>query len=233
MIDIHTHILPFVDDGSKSLSDSIKLVKTAYEQGVEAIILTPHHRSPYFESAENIKKTFDEFCDKVKELNLPVKLFLGQEVHICSGIVDLYKQNKVLTIANTNYCLIEFDFNTYCDIPETVYELKKAGYIPIVAHFERYHYATLEDAFEVKRMGGLIQVNAESVLGGFFKNREERRRVHTLFMEECVDFVASDSHVVRKYDLKRAGELVKKKYGEDAYNTVFSMKAKNMLKGQI
>ena len=233
MIDIHTHILPFVDDGSKSLSDSIELVKTAIEQGVEAIVLTPHHRSPYFESAEKIIETFETFCEKVKEENLPIKLFLGQEVHVCSGLVDLFKENKVLTIANTNYCLVEFDFNTYCDIPETVYDLRKAGYIPIVAHFERYPYATLEDAFEVKRMGGLIQVNAESIASGPFKLKEERRRVNTLFMEECVDFVSSDVHVVRKYNLKRAGEIVKKKYGEDAFNTVFTMKAKHMLKGQI
>ena len=233
MIDIHTHILPFVDDGSNSIRDSITLLKTACSQGVEAVILTPHHRPPHLKSKERIIKHFERFSKQVQDEGIPIKLFLGQEVHVQNQATKLFKSGEVLCIANTNYCLVEFDFSTYCDIPEAVYELRNAGYVPIVAHLERYAYATIEDAFEIKRLGGLIQVNAESLIGGIFNRGKIYRKANQLFREECVDFVASDSHVVRKYNMDKAGEIVKKKYGINAYNCVFNLKAKEMLKGQL
>ena len=230
MIDIHAHILPLVDDGSRSIERSVSLLKDCLEQGITDIILTPHHRQPYLESVEKTKESFEAFKVAVQKENLPINLYLGQEIFVTPDLKQKLRENKVLTMADSKYLLVEFDFSFGMDVAETVHELKTMGYIPIVAHLERYPYVSLFDAHEIKECGGLIQVNCESIAGK--AKRQYFKTVKKLFKNNLVDLVASDYHDGRENCMKEAGKFVKKKFGEQVYNRVFIDNAKAIIKGQ-
>ena len=114
MIDIHTHVIPCIDDGSPSLETSIDMIKHEISIGVTSIICTPHHiYKRYEKSVEEIKSQFNLLKAKVEELKLPVKLYLGQEICYThrENIIAMLKEGKLLTINNTNRILLEFHFS--------------------------------------------------------------------------------------------------------------------------
>ena len=227
MIDIHSHILPFVDDGSGSVENSIAMLEDAISFGVTDIFLTPHYRSRCKLSAEEIRVEFEKFSAVVKEKGLPINIHLGQELFYTQELKAKLKDKSVVPLANSKYILVEFSTETETDIPEAVYELSLLGFIPIVAHLERYYYADYRTAFEIKQAGGLVQINAESVLA---KGRIYRK-VKQMFKYALVDFVASDMHWGRKNRLADSVALVRKKFGENAVNAVYYENAKKILKG--
>ena len=127
----------------------------------------------------------------------------------------------------TDFILAEFNFFKPVDIVDAVFELSHRGYKVIVAHFERYPYADLDDAIDIKANGGLIQVNAASIIGknGF----KSKAMVKKLFERGLVDFVASDIHANRKNNLLKAYGIIKKKYGEEVAKEVFENNAKVLI----
>lgn len=226
MIDIHTHILPLVDDGSGSLTDSLKMLKNSVNQGVTDVFLTPHLRRNYALDEKSTKKAFVEFSSVVKSQGINVNLYLGQEIYISPDNPHLQSVQQIITLNDSKYVLIEFDFSEPTDIVETVYEASRIGYKPIVCHFERYLYSTLEMAEQIKENGGYIQVNAHSVTG---ENKSTKKFTKKLLKERLVDFVASDLHSARTSSLKEARELVEKKYGKDYANELFYVNAKKII----
>ncbi|MBE7061439.1 MAG: hypothetical protein E7382_02745 [Clostridiales bacterium] len=228
-IDVHTHILPNVDDGSISFANSMCLLKDCVDNGVTDVILTPHYRAKYRLDSQEIKDAFVKFSEQVKNEGLAIRLYLGQEIFADRHVKELVTSAKVLPLADSKYLLVEFDFVSDTDIVETVYELKRLGYNVIVAHIERYTYADLNTAFAVKDAGGLIQVNSNAIVG---KNRGGyKKKVKELFKAGLVDFVASDVHVGREYTMEKACQYVAKKFGEDVALDVFYNNAKKILEG--
>ncbi len=226
MIDIHTHILPFVDDGSKNMDYSISLVRESAKIGVTDIICTPHYRDNYRKTPSELLDAFEIFKGKIQRRNIPVNLYLGQEIYAGRELKKMLEEKAVLTMNGTKFLLVEFDFNEPAEILETVYELKILGYKPIVAHLERYDYVTMQDAYEIKKMGGYIQVNAESLL-----SIRTRKFVNKMFAQGFVDFVASDIHVARKNFLAKAQKYVRKRFGNDAAEVVFELNPRKIIKG--
>lgn len=226
MIDIHTHIIPSVDDGSDSINKSLEIVKNAIDNGITDIICTPHFRKPYVQDYATIKASFDNFVSAVKENNIAVNLYLGREVFCEDEIIDVIKDGN-FCIENDKYILIEFSEQNCDDICEIVYELALKGYIPIVAHLERYLGVTIEDAFEIKNSGGLIQVNADSIVGKCKK--QFTKFVKQLFKYGLVDFVASDIHSNRENLLAKAYKHVSKKYGKQCANAIFIENGKKII----
>ena len=229
MIDIHTHILPFVDDGSLDNNISIDMLKECVNQGTTDIILTPHYRKIYKLPPNVLKGEFEKFKKIVSDENLPVNLYLGQEIFIDEHYKRAFANKKVLSMNDSKFVLLEFDYDKYVDMPEIVYELKVLGYIPIIAHYERYLNSDLKTAFEIKSLGGLIQVNAESIVGKF--KRIYYGLVKKLFKENLVDFVSSDVHHNRENLLLEANKFVEKKFGVDIANKVFTLNAEKIIKG--
>ena len=226
MIDIHTHVLPCVDDGSDSIKKSIKMLNIAVKMGVTDIILTPHYRMQYKLGKEQLLEEFESFKKEAKNEQIPVNLYLGQEIYVGKDYLRTFEQNKVFTLNGTSYALLEFNFGKECDIADAVFELSLRGYKSVIAHFERYDYATIEEAFAIKKLGGLIQVNASSLLGkrGFSCKKMARR----LLEEGLVDFVASDIHSKRTNYLEKAYKIVCKKYGKETADKVFTENAKTL-----
>ena len=229
MIDIHTHVLPNVDDGSESYSQSLEMVKVASEQGVTDLILTPHLRGDYRLTKEDLTTLYEKFCAKVKEDGVDINLYLGQEIFIEKDFKKYFLENPILTINGSKFVLVEFDYNKDVDIAEVVYDLTLLNFIHIIAHFERYSYADISVAHEIKSLGGYIQINADSLVG---KNKKAYfKKVKKLFKEGLVDFVASDVHYFRENNLKKAFDFVAKKFGADVADLVFNKNALQIING--
>ena len=229
MIDVHSHILHCVDDGSPSLETSLKLIKESIEQGVTDIILTPHYNRQTNVSVAEVRERFEELKTASKEQGLPINLYLGQEVYMSRGVKEEIKDRKPCFINDGKFILIEFSSTDRCDVAEMVYEIKLLGYKPIVAHFERCHKVTAETAKEIVEHGGYIQVNAGSLVGD--KKKHYIKLVKQLFKMGLVDFIASDVHDSRPNYMAKAFAYVSKKFGKEIAENVFNNNAKKLLKG--
>lgn len=206
MVDIHTHIIPFVDDGSKSIEQSIDMIKHEISIGVKRIYCTPHHiLGKYMADVETIKENFELLKQKVQEENLDVELLLGQEIYYTSreNIIDMLNNHKLLTMNNTKCILLEFSFvNEPDDIFELVYNFSCYDYKIIVAHVERYVWMTIDKVVGLRKEGAIIQVNANSVIDQ--TTRKESRFVKKLLKKNLVDIIASDTHYFRVSNLDKA-----------------------------
>ncbi len=229
MIDIHSHILPFVDDGSQEINSSIKMIKDSINQGVTDIILTPHYRMNYKLTPQQINLEFDKFKKIVADEGLKINLFLGQEIYIDDNYKQYFVDGNLITLNKSRYVLIEYNFIKKVDYVEIAYEIIRLGYIPVIAHFERYLGTDLFIAVEIKNMGGFIQVNAESIVGK--QRRAFYKKVKQLFKNDLVDFVASDVHDYRDNHLFKAYKFVEKKFGTDVAKKTFIDNAKKILEG--
>ncbi len=213
MIDIHTHIIPAVDDGSQDLSTSLELLKQEVEQGITKVVLTPHMNFLQ-KDIDLIKKSFMN----LKEKNtLQIELLLGSEIKYYQQMINDLKDGKLLTIDNSKYVLIEFDFINEENTGDIIYELIVAGYKPIIAHIERYRYLNSKDYINLKQEGALIQINASSI-----KHRIYRKRIKQLLKKDLVDFVASDCHNLDRRNVDFT--LIKKfvlKHNKKSYDKVF------------
>ncbi len=220
MIDIHSHVLPGVDDGSKSMEVSLAIIKSYAEQGIDAVICTPHQNKGLIRT-EELRQAYNKLVEAAKDYN--VRFLLGAEIYYYPEMVHDLSNGKLLTLNGTDKVLVEFSQTMPTDIAgDAVYELKLAGYTPIIAHVERYGYLTEQDYFSIKDNGGLIQINAGSVA-----YKSYLKRLKFLLKNDLVDFVASDCHdnADRNVDFTAIKKLVKKKFST-SYNKLFEEQIK-------
>lgn len=213
MIDIHTHILPNVDDGSKSLEESIELLRSEVNNGVTRVILTPHQNARIKTKNELINK----FIEFQKEIDF-IEIYLGSEIYYYDDLINDLDNDNILTINNSKYLLIEFSTRTETNIPDIVYEIVLRGYKPIIAHIERYPYLKLDDYKMIKENGGLIQINSSAINDKYYK-----KRIKILLKNKLIDFVASDCHNTksRNVDFSYIKKIIEKKYN-DQYEHIFN-----------
>ena len=219
MIDIHTHIIPYVDDGSPNLETSIAMIKHELAIGVDEIIATPHHiYSRYESTVEVIKERFNFLCEEVKKQNLPVNLYLGQEIYFThkEDIIQMLKEGKLLTLNNTNRVLLEFSFHREPEnLLEVIYNFRVNGYQVIIAHVERYEWMTYSKVVALANEGAKIQINSDAILG--YTSWKEKRFVRKLLKNNLVDYVASDTHSFRPSSLDKSYKKIK---NPDLFNYV-------------
>ena len=231
MIDIHTHILHGVDDGAKTIEEALELIKASASIGVTDIFCTPHnmHKGQYDVHPSVLRVAFEELSRKVKEMEIPLNLWLGNEIYITSSVVDRLERGDALRLNDTKYVLIEFSMmKEHVDPEEMIYDLKASGYNVILAHPERYDYLkSAEDIVAYKRFGAQIQVNASAVVGLYGKKTQNK--VMKLLKLGEVDYVASDIHASRLYTLKQAYDLIKKKFGTSLADKIFKENPKVLL----
>lgn len=223
MIDIHTHILPFIDDGSKTLEESIKLLEEEARIGVTDVFLTPHyikHRN-YLSTYQQNKVVFDQFLAEVQKRHISVNLHLGNEVYYHFDSVSHLRNQTVVPMGCSKFVLIEFSTSEEEeDIAEAIHNMKAIGLKPIIAHIERYPYLKNFHDYElIKKMGAYIQVNASSVTGS--SGGQYKKLAFKLIKAGLVDFIASDIHTFRKNELLEAYQLVEKKFGNEVARHLF------------
>ena len=229
MIDVHTHILHEVDDGSSSLTSSVEMARALCLEGVTTAILTPHYRGSFNLKRDQLQSQFNCLKQELIKEQVPLDIYLGQEIYITKEYKANIKDGSVITLNDTKFVLCEFDFKKESEISDIVYELKTMGYKPIVAHLERYSYADLDMAFDIKECGGYIQVNAGSIANP--ASGKQKKLIKNLFKEDLVDFVASDVHEFRAPCMQKAYNYVEKKFGTERAKKVFIDNAKEILEG--
>lgn len=218
MIDIHTHILPGVDDGSKNMKMSLEMVAASYNDGVDTIVVTPHCMPGVYNNIvnESLANKWNSLYTAVKDAGIPVHMRKGMEILISEKTMKLINEKKIWTLNNSNYLLVEFAFDeepAWCT--EKLKEIAKLGYIPVIAHPERYFFVQQNPqiVYEWYMEGYGIQMNKESLLGMFGKR--EKQTADSLIRHNIVTCVASDTHRPdrRTPGLKDIFEYLNDKYG--------------------
>lgn len=212
MIDIHSHVLPAIDDGSKEMDMTLKMLEIAIDRGTDKIVATPHYRTGYFENNyEDVKKIVDEVNAIVKSKAMSIQVVLGQEIFLDSHTLEMYKKGVIGCIGNTKYMLVELPMDSMAkNSLDIIYELKLKGVKPIIAHPERYSYIierpSLINSFVEE--GCLFQINAGSITGLFGKKVQKTSEI--LIEHRICNFIASDAHSIgrRCPGIKEGFEIV-------------------------
>ncbi len=217
--DIHCHILPAVDDGSQSMEETMEMLRIAASEGIRCMIVTPHYkegrRSP---GAARIKERMEVVQEALDEEGIPIRLYPGNEIFYTSEFEEKLEEGRILSMNHSEYLLVEFSpFEDYVCIRNAMNSILSAGYIPILAHVERYQ-CMLKDVKHVAdllAMGCRIQVNASSVTGD--NGYKVKQYVHKLLKLKQVDYIGTDAHNTerRRPAMKKCAELLVKKYGEE------------------
>lgn len=235
-IDIHSHILPRLDDGSESMSQTLDMLKLAYADGIRTIIATPHaHEGRNTLTKEDMEEALLAVREAMKTYIPDMKLYLGCEVYYSHESVNRLNQKLIPTLADTKYVLVEFSpMAEFRYIKNGLQEFILEGYNPVVAHVERYYNLTkdLERVDEIIEMGAYIQVNAASITGETGKDYQGITK--KLLKSNRVHFIATDSHNTsgRSPKLKKCVDMIIKKYGEEYASELLIQNARKLLLNQ-
>lgn len=232
MIDLHSHIIPNVDDGSKTFDESIEILNEAKKVGFSDVILTSHFIPEYnetkIEELISLKEDLQKNCDSIK-------LHSGMEVYITERIEELLNNKKILTLAGSNYLLMELPLSNHVNYFEyVIYVLQSKNIIPIIAHPERYlevqkNYKLVEEYIE---NGCLIQCNYASILG--YYGKDAQKTVKKLLKEKLVNFLGSDCH--RKgsiyLNIPKAVKKIIKIIGEEEFYKISTTNPQRILNNE-
>lgn len=229
MIDMHCHVLPGVDDGSSNADETRELLQMAWNQGVKTIIATPHfsHHTDIGKLKERLQLT----KEIAKKIDPSYEIYLGQEILYFEEIVDWLDRKKALTLAASRYVLVEFQpGDKFIKLQRAVRELVIAGYLPVIAHVERYQ--CLREAGRTSELienGAYLQVNSSTVCGGFFDR--DARWCRNEIAKGRIHFVASDMHDPKHRPPYMSGAYQKlKKYGPALQRQLMGLNQRYILK---
>lgn len=223
LIDIHSHILPAVDDGSESSQMSLEMLRIAWDEGIRKIILTPHNKPMRHNvSCETMKKMMQELLEIARHQGMKFDFFTGNEIYYSSEAVSRLEEKKACTLAGSEYVLMEFGpMDDYDYIRNGIYQVMAGGYHPVLAHAERYKNVCIkaERARELVEMGCYIQLNAGSIMGQYGYGTKQFCK--KLLKQQLVHFVATDAHNTgkrgpylaecKRYLMKKTGEAYTKR----------------------
>lgn len=196
MIDVHSHIIPKIDDGAKDFEESYKMIKEAVNAGFSDIISTSHYIEGYyeeeFEKRYNWIKQTNDLLDK-KDIN--IKLHCGSEIYITQNLVNLIKSKKASTLVGGRYVLFELPMNNNVRyLQDIIFEIKSLEMIPVIAHPERYSYVQEEPNILIPliEQGALFQGNYGSVIGKY--GNHAKSTIKKLLKANMIHFLGTDCH---------------------------------------
>ncbi len=225
MIDIHTHVLPGLDDGAKDLEESLAMLKGFALNGVTDVFLTSHvaPRRGYLNDKLILQKAFDHLKEAAKDI--PINLYLGSEIDQDKALESIIEMSPLMH--DSSFVLIDFGMRKV-DIEDIVYELKIKGYKVIIAHPERYFYTTYLDLVRLKKQGVYFQVSAPHLVKQ--GSKEAQKIAHRLLKDDLIDFIASDAHNAFNVDvMAKAKKVVIKKKDDITAHKLFYENAKKLL----
>ncbi len=235
MIDIHSHLIYNVDDGSKSLEESINILDNYSKNGITDIILTPHYinETKYNSLKSDNVKIFKGLRKELKKNNIDINIYLGNEIYIDNNIFDLIKENKISTLNNTEYVLVELPLNgIYNDYIDIFTSLINEGCKIVLAHPERYtsFQEDYNKILELEELGVLFQCNINSIINKYGNN--SKKLFKRLLKDKKVTFLGTDIHKdVKDYSfIKKSIKKISKYVSDDYLNDILSNNAKNIIK---
>lgn len=225
MIDIHCHILPEVDDGSRSLNESIEMAMIAKEQGIKKIVNTSHYHPDFrYKKGEELLKELNDFNNVLKENMIDIEVLIGNEIYYTKDLIKQIDELDFYTLNNSRYILIEFPPTNFPnDLCNIVYELKEKNYIPVFAHVERYREVQENPnlIYEAIKAGAVIQINSHSILGN--SGKELQKTCDTLIKRNMVHIVGTDAHRSKRRTpvFLDAYKYVNDKYSKEIADNLF------------
>lgn len=236
MVDLHCHLLPGVDDGSKSIAISLRLAREATENGVTHALLTPHHMNGrYVNHKQDVIRKTTEFQKQLQEHDIPLTVFPGQEVRINGNLLEALDNDDILFADEGNrYLMLEFPDD---DVPHytnrMIFDLQQRGIIPVIVHPERNTMimAKPDLLYGLLEKGCLSQITASSYVGTFGKKVE---RFSRQLIEAGQGYVfASDAHDLpgRKYEMRQAFEKIQQEFGQGLADQ-YQQNARSIINGE-
>lgn len=220
MLDMHCHIIPYTDDGAADLKTSLEMARTAMKVGYTGIFATSHYIIPDNELInQEYIKNIDKLNKELEKENIDIKIYSGNEIFFTNDIIELVNSHKVCTLADSRYVLVELPlFNNI--IPMNVYEefnkLQDKGYVPILAHPERYDFVTKDvtSLIPLIESGVLLQSNIGSITGKYGKNPQ--KNIKKMLKLNMVHLLGTDSHTKSVYEIyEKAMKKIKKTLKND------------------
>ena len=196
MVDIHSHIIPMIDDGAIDIDISILMLKKAEKTGTTKIILTPHYyRGKFIKTIKEVKEEVEKLKVLAKEKDIKIELYAGQEIYYTSSLLEYLEEGEIGTLNDTRYMLIEFETNKINKSAiDIIYELKFKGIKVIVTHPERYIEFQKSPSYinQFIEEGCLFQLNANSISG--ILGKETKKLAEIFLRNNIYSFIGSDAH---------------------------------------
>lgn len=235
IVDLHCHIMPYVDDGAADTDEALELLRSERDQGVTELCLTPHLRHGMFHSTdEKIITGFERLKDEALEAGLKLRMHLSREYYFDADFLKRLDAGDVIPMGPHKALLLEFSYNTPAEtLLKASRRVQEAGYLPLFAHVERYG-AIMEDTALAKQLykgGTLIQMNASSLLG--LEGWRQKHTAKQLLKQKSVHVIASDAHDsdLRTPNLKRCADYLERKVGAEAAELLLSINPRAILCG--
>ncbi|MEP5610783.1 MAG: CpsB/CapC family capsule biosynthesis tyrosine phosphatase [Cyclobacteriaceae bacterium] len=195
VVDIHSHLIPGIDDGVKTLDHSIEVIKKFADLGFKKIITTPHIHPNYPNSTDEIRRGLSTVQSRIEEEKLDLEVEAAAEYFVDDVFMKSISEDKEILSFGPNFVLVESSFlNKPIFFESCLFELQSKGYQPVLAHPERYRFLEeeIDWLLELKEMGILLQVTISSFAGFYGKIPEKIAK--TLFSRNMIDFLGSDLH---------------------------------------
>ncbi|MDZ7724741.1 MAG: CpsB/CapC family capsule biosynthesis tyrosine phosphatase [candidate division KSB1 bacterium] len=235
LVDTHSHLIPYCDDGSEDWNMSLRMLEQAREDGITDIVCTPHIFSNNdLDDEYKFVKLFKELVARKQDAEIPINLYLGSELYVQPNF--RFDKDMTTLAQNGRYFLIEFPMAM---IPSFVarhfFQSLPLDKTPVIAHPERNGSIVRnpQNAIELVKNGALLQVTAGSLLGGF--GQQVQTVAHTLLQANAAHLIATDAHddQSRTLQLRQAYNLVKNMWGEERARILFNENPLRIIKGDL
>jgi protein-tyrosine phosphatase len=194
-VDIHSHLIPGIDDGARTMDESIAMLSKFQQLGYQKVITTPHIMSEvYPNNSKRILEGLDFLREQAVKLGLTIEIDAAAEYYFDETLEFRVKEKNFMTFGD-GYVLVEFAFHNAPMFDDKLFfEMQMAGYKPVLAHFERYMYylGSIDRAHELREKGVCIQMNLNSLTGHY--GSEVRKQAERLVDSQALDFVGTDCH---------------------------------------
>lgn len=233
MVDIHSHILPYLDDGAQNMEEAITMAEMAAGSGINHMVTSCHgNYFPY--TLEEYWEQFEKFQTILKQRQIPLKLHSGMEIFVDRDVTPLLERKELLTLNGTNYVLVEVPFeDSIGNVQKNIEKVSKKGYNTVLAHPERYHFIQKdpEFAYYLEETGCILQLNQGSLTGDF--GAGVRNLALQLLRDGVVSVIATDAHDARYRtpSTRRLLEFLRKNYSEAQVHLWLSENPSRILKG--
>ena len=196
MIDFHSHIIPSIDDGSKSVEETFNLMKEAQKAGFDKVLSTSHYMEGYYEVENREREVWiNAINEKLYQNGINIHIYLGNEIYITDNIIKLLEEGKASTVNNTSYVLFEMPLNAEpFNLYDVIYQMQQNKIVPILAHPERYSFIQkdAELMYDLIEKGVLMQANYGSIIGQYGKKAQ--KTVKKFFTNNMIHVLGTDAH---------------------------------------
>lgn len=234
-VDIHCHCLPGIDDGPATMAESLSLCRLLVRDRIGAVVATPHQLGRFDNDNKKVKEKVSELNKELRNNEIPLRVFSGGDVRIDERIVELIKEEKVMTAADGGkYLLLELPENVLINIDPLTDELLRGGIKVIISHPERQHFLSMQPQILLNwaKKGCGIQITAGSLLGRF--GTISQKAAWQLLSMPLPLIVATDAHSIsgRSPCMRAAFEMIYRQRGEEIARLVCIENPTRVIKGQ-